>query len=201
MHYSPLKFLNVQEFCGSSHWKFWNCCLLCKISIKFLRSKFKPSTNVIHFLLSTWNFDCFQSSSDPVHLPCFTVLPTVLLYGNVTSQNFLRNLVLKDGCLLDCFATQSGRSLLMFQECLLLPSSGPDDGGRKHLWNVGKLLLDYTAQQSRRQPSSHFLQWQPQIILSLLFLHNNFSHRYHEYSFQCLFQTGSLIHKTTRLIK
>jgi hypothetical protein len=30
----------------------------------------------------------------------------------------------------------------------------PDDGGSKHLWNVGKLLPHYTAQQPRRQPSS-----------------------------------------------
>jgi hypothetical protein len=28
-----------------------------------------------------------------------------------------------------------------------------DDEGSKHLWNVGKLLPDYTAQQPRRQPS------------------------------------------------
>jgi hypothetical protein len=27
----------------------------------------------------------------------------------------------------------------------------PDDGGSKHLWSVGKLLLDYTAQHPRRQ--------------------------------------------------
>jgi hypothetical protein len=31
----------------------------------------------------------------------------------------------------------------------------PDDGGSKHLWNVGKLLPDYTALQPRRQPSSY----------------------------------------------
>jgi hypothetical protein len=30
----------------------------------------------------------------------------------------------------------------------------PDDGGSKHLWNVGKFLSEYTAQQLRRQPSS-----------------------------------------------
>jgi hypothetical protein len=30
----------------------------------------------------------------------------------------------------------------------------PDDGGSKHLWNVDKLLPDYTAQQPRRQSSS-----------------------------------------------
>jgi hypothetical protein len=33
-------------------------------------------------------------------------------------------------------------------------SHRPDGGGSKDLWNVGKLLPDYTAQQSRRQPSS-----------------------------------------------
>jgi hypothetical protein len=30
----------------------------------------------------------------------------------------------------------------------------PDDGGSKHLLNVGKFLPDYTAQHPRRQPSS-----------------------------------------------
>jgi hypothetical protein len=30
-----------------------------------------------------------------------------------------------------------------------------DDGGSKHLWNVSKLLPDYTAQQARRQLSSY----------------------------------------------
>jgi hypothetical protein len=39
----------------------------------------------------------------------------------------------------------------------------PDDGDRKHLWNVGKLLPDYTAQQPRRQPSSYSPQWEPEI--------------------------------------
>jgi hypothetical protein len=33
----------------------------------------------------------------------------------------------------------------------------PDDGGSKHLWNVGKLLPDYTAQHPRRQLSSIFI--------------------------------------------
>jgi hypothetical protein len=31
----------------------------------------------------------------------------------------------------------------------------PDDGGSKYLWNVGKLLVDCTALQPRRQPSSN----------------------------------------------
>jgi hypothetical protein len=33
----------------------------------------------------------------------------------------------------------------------------PDDGGSKDLWNVGRLLPDYTALQPRRQPSSLFV--------------------------------------------
>jgi hypothetical protein len=37
---------------------------------------------------------------------------------------------------------------------------GDDDGGSKHLWNVGKLLPDYTAQQPRRQPSSYSPPWE-----------------------------------------
>jgi hypothetical protein len=32
----------------------------------------------------------------------------------------------------------------------------PDDGGSKDLWNIGKLLPDYTALQPWRQPSSGF---------------------------------------------
>jgi hypothetical protein len=38
--------------------------------------------------------------------------------------------------------------------CSLAEVYSPDDGGRKHLWNISKLLLDYTAQQPRGQPSS-----------------------------------------------
>jgi hypothetical protein len=37
------------------------------------------------------------------------------------------------------------------------------DGGSKHIWNVGKLLPDYTEQQPRRQPSSYSPPWEPEI--------------------------------------
>jgi hypothetical protein len=47
----------------------------------------------------------------------------------------------------------------------------PDDGASKHLWNVCKLLPDYTAQQLRRQPSSYLPPWEPQISLRY---HNGF---------------------------
>jgi hypothetical protein len=51
----------------------------------------------------------------------------------------------EDDCLLSCCAVYSSRSLPTFHR--------PDDGSSKHLWNVGKLLPDYTALQPRRQPS------------------------------------------------
>jgi hypothetical protein len=41
----------------------------------------------------------------------------------------------------------------------------PDDGGNKHLWNVGELLPDYTALQPRRQPSSYSPPWEPEISI------------------------------------
>jgi hypothetical protein len=38
----------------------------------------------------------------------------------------------------------------------------PDDGGSKDLWNVGKLLPDYTVLQPRRQQSSKHIQFAAQ---------------------------------------
>jgi hypothetical protein len=43
--------------------------------------------------------------------------------------------------------------------------SRPDDGGSKDLWNVGKLLPDYTVLQPRRQQSEYSPPWEPQILL------------------------------------
>jgi hypothetical protein len=39
----------------------------------------------------------------------------------------------------------------------------PDDEGSKHLWNVGKILVDYTAQLPGRQSSSYSPPWEHQI--------------------------------------
>jgi hypothetical protein len=47
-----------------------------------------------------------------------------------------------------------------------LHHQGPNDGGSKDLWNVGKLLPDYMTLQPRRQPSSYSPPWQPEILLS-----------------------------------
>jgi hypothetical protein len=43
-------------------------------------------------------------------------------------------------------------------------SDRPDDGGSKHLWNVDKLLPDYTTQQPRTQSSSYSPPQKPQIM-------------------------------------
>jgi hypothetical protein len=52
-----------------------------------------------------------------------------------------------------------------------LSSHRPDDGGSKHLWNIGKLLPDYTAQQPTKRPSSYSPPWESQISRTLtLFL-------------------------------
>jgi hypothetical protein len=46
----------------------------------------------------------------------------------------------------------------------------PDDGGSKDLWNIGKLLPNYTALQPRRQPSTKypFIKYGPARSLSTL---------------------------------
>jgi hypothetical protein len=50
--------------------------------------------------------------------------------------------------------------------CLHHQGDRPDDGDSKDLWNVGKLLPDYTALQPGRQPSSYSPPWEPQILLN-----------------------------------
>jgi hypothetical protein len=42
-----------------------------------------------------------------------------------------------------------------FRGACCLHHHRPDDGGSKYLWNVGKLLPDYTAQHPRR----HIQKW------------------------------------------
>jgi hypothetical protein len=45
--------------------------------------------------------------------------------------------------------------ILYFIDKLISFAHRPHDGDSKDLWNVGKLLPDYTALQPRRQPSSY----------------------------------------------
>jgi hypothetical protein len=59
-------------------------------------------------------------------------------------------------------ATRTQKQMKYYEDgCLLvvapcsLVTHRPDDGGSKHLRNVGKLLPDYMAEQPRRQPSSY----------------------------------------------
>jgi hypothetical protein len=73
-------------------------------------------------------------------------------------------------CMFDCAFHEVALSVMRLPlRRLLSPSSGrPDGGGSKDLWNVGKLLPDYTVLQPRRQQSSYSPPWEPQILLRLL---------------------------------
>jgi hypothetical protein len=58
-------------------------------------------------------------------------------------------------------AVLSRRNWPTFQRYVL--PHRPDDGGRKYLWNVVKLLPDYMAQHPRRQSSSYSPPWKHEI--------------------------------------
>jgi hypothetical protein len=60
-------------------------------------------------------------------------------------------------------------------DCLLGCCDRPDDGGSKHLWNVGKFLPDYMTQQPRRRPSLYSPPWEPEITHSTCSLSGYFS--------------------------
>jgi hypothetical protein len=51
----------------------------------------------------------------------------------------------------------------LFRAAYCLTMGRPDDGGSKYLWNVGKLLPDYTTQHPRRQPSASSPPWETEI--------------------------------------
>jgi hypothetical protein len=56
--------------------------------------------------------------------------------------------------------TNPAKASSFFPPSQPLPASNthrPDDEGSKHLWNVSKLLPDYTAQHPRRQPAIFIL--------------------------------------------
>jgi hypothetical protein len=56
----------------------------------------------------------------------------------------------------------------------IIRAMNPDDGGSKHLWNVGKFLPDYTEQQPRRWSSSYWPPWEPEIS-QILFIYGLFN--------------------------
>jgi hypothetical protein len=67
----------------------------------------------------------------------------------------VRYLYSQEDSLLGYCAVKSRRSLTDISEVLTASSHRPDDGGKKHLRNVGKLLRDYAAQYRRRLSSSN----------------------------------------------
>jgi hypothetical protein len=76
------------------------------------------------------------------------VLFRLISHDTARSQdNFLYS---EDDFLLGCCAVYSGSEVLT----ACYTAHRPDDGGSKHLGNVGQFLPDCTAQHARRQSSS-----------------------------------------------
>jgi hypothetical protein len=46
----------------------------------------------------------------------------------------------------------------------------PDDGGIKHLWNVGQFLPDYMVQHPQKQSSAHSSPWEAEISPLIKFI-------------------------------
>jgi hypothetical protein len=82
-----------------------------------------------------------------------------------------------DRCLLNGFIDPGSLNLFCFCVCRVILglkvrttpiisamcASSPWCWSHAHLWNVGILLPDYTAQQPRRQSSSHSPPWEPEV--------------------------------------
>jgi hypothetical protein len=86
---------------------------------------------------------------------CFMEKLTVPIYIFYISK-MAAMLTLKVGSVLRPFnvVTESFLTWRWLSSGLTTMTHSPD-GGSMHLWNVGKLLRDYTAQHPRRQPSSY----------------------------------------------
>jgi hypothetical protein len=63
----------------------------------------------------------------------------------------------EDDCLLRFWRAYSSRKRLLFQRCLM-----PDDGSNRHIWNVGKFLLNYGTRYNIPEDSSYLPPWDPE---------------------------------------
>jgi hypothetical protein len=75
------------------------------------------------------------------------------------SQHFVKKFIKQDGI------KYANMGIDLCQLFYVGMTHRPDNGGSKHLWNVGQLLLDYTVQHPRRQSSS---EERPNLYRSLL---------------------------------
>jgi hypothetical protein len=110
-----------------------------------------------------WRFLSSVTGTRPVSLIPFTERCSVLACHSTTHK------YPPDGCL--CVVASCGRYFCLGYRVLMAASmkmavfcaNRPNVGGSKHLWNVGKILPDYTALQFRRQQSSYSPMWEPEI--------------------------------------
>jgi hypothetical protein len=119
-----------------------------------------------------WDFVC-QSSRFAARLIPQTVTRSQLqlnfLLGATTLKSFLQTRLLciqtsyNTGFTPNPYWTSAFQASQKFVVLLGLTDEGkvvihrPEDGSRKNLWNVGKLIPDYTEQYSRRQTSSIYI--------------------------------------------
>jgi hypothetical protein len=96
------------------------------------------------------------------------VLFTLIYSTSLFIQNFLDRFIKPSNTKMVVFWVVAPCSLVevyqRFRGACRVMSKHPDDGS-KHLWNIGKLLPDYMAQQPRRQPSSYLPLWEPEVSL------------------------------------
>jgi hypothetical protein len=89
------------------------------------------------------------------------------LTGYINSQNRWYWRRLFSGLLCHVVLQKFTNVSQMLADSIIRPHC-PDDGGSKNLWNVSKLLPDYTVQQCRIQPSSYSLPWEPDISQQIM---------------------------------
>jgi hypothetical protein len=161
---------------------FWDVapCSLLEVYRRFKGaswSRFFPLTlSSLHVFDNSFNFESHISLPPPrifliLHLPILIVfhrlLPWFCLFTHPHGQAAICPSSTGSPALTR--SPPSARATYRRLPCLKPLNRGrltyrPDDGGSKHLWNVGKLIPVYKAQHPGRQPSSYTPPWQPQAI-------------------------------------
>jgi hypothetical protein len=98
----------------------------------------------------------------PIHYSLLTLYFDTVLWTSESLVNETTNKMAVFSVVVPCSVVEVYQR---FRGPCCLHQQGDNDGGSKDLWNVGKLLRDYTALQPRRQQSSYSPPWEPQILL------------------------------------
>jgi hypothetical protein len=133
-------------------------------------TKRRPHHRRHHSLVCT---SCYQSRHSQNLITIFPhSINGALVQSNVTDSEYYIRSADRLNCITIMIVEVRWSVVYIFCKTAFETDVGnyPDDGGSKDLWNVGKLLPDYTALQPRRQPSSYSPPWEPQILLYFCFI-------------------------------